>query len=87
MSLKSIFSGVSGILSLSPKSSRFRGVERKVTPSLGGDGRSGSSLGGVRMAEWKEELRFSSMSGDQVTGRRRRPESTRMFLIITIIAV
>lgn len=73
MSLKSIFSGVSGILSTSPSKRRFLGVERSVTPSLKGD-RLGVSLGGVRIVVWNVELRLMSISGDQETGRRLRPE-------------
>lgn len=69
--LKSIFSGVSGIRS-SPNIRRFLGVERKVTPSFCGERRPGPTLGGVRMVEWNE-LRFKSISGDHVTGRRLRP--------------
>lgn len=72
ISLKSIFSGVRGILSGSPSRRRFRGVERKVTPSLGGENRP-EFLGGVRTIEWKDEFRFKSISGDHVVGRRLRP--------------
>lgn len=72
MSLKSIFSGVSGMRSLSNRR-RFRGVERRVTPSFSGE----LSLVGVRMVEWNEEFRLSSMSGDHVTGSRFRPGSEK----------
>ena len=73
MSLKSIFSGVSGIRSTSPSRRRFRGVERNVTPNLGGEFLPGVFFGGVRTVDWKVDL-FRSMSGDHVTGRRLRPE-------------
>lgn len=48
MSVKSIFSGVRGMRSVS-SSRRFRGVERRVTPSFNGD--KWLSFGGVRMVE------------------------------------
>lgn len=82
ISLKSIFSGVNGILSVSPISRRLRGVDRNVTPSLGGEIRPGVILGGVRTEEWKEELRFMSISGDHVTGSRLRPEINTVVLLI-----